>query len=501
MGRKVSFGILMSSTFLCASSALADITAEDVWNNWRDYMTASGLTVTAEETFNGSEVSLSELKMMVDIPDEEGTVTINYPSIAFKNRDDGTVAIEYPSSADIVVLVEPVDDTAGTITLTMDTEGLATVASGEPDDITYTFSAASISVGLGEIDIPGEDIPDMNFDVTMEGVNGRSNIAGGDLFEVREEFSSDSLDIDVRFVDPDSGENVVMTGGSDDFAFEIEATMPLNVDPDDAQALFEGGFSLVGGFSRGASEGTVTGSDGDGPFSVQNASSSGEASIVLNKDEFAVSGSTLDTSFSMLGGGIPFPISGDIGEASFGMAMPLSASEEPREFGVGMTFAEMVIPDLLWNIFDPGAVLERTPATISLDITGTARLFESLFNPEVVESDDIPGELHSLSLNDLQVSVSGAELTGGGDFTFDNSDLESFDGLPRPKGAADFRLIGGNALLDSLIAMGLVSEQDAMGARMMMGIFTVAGPGEDELTSRIEVNDNGHVLANGQRMR
>ncbi|MCH2250997.1 MAG: DUF2125 domain-containing protein, partial [Cognatishimia sp.] len=77
----------------------------------------------------------------------------------------------------------------------------------------------------------------------------------------------------------------------------------------------------------------------------------------------------------------------------------------------------------------------------------------------------------------------------------------SFDGFPRPEGAADFRLLGGNQLLDSLISMGLVSEGDAMGARMMMGLFTVAGPGEDELNSRLEVNGEGHVLANGQRLR
>jgi hypothetical protein len=56
-------------------------------------------------------------------------------------------------------------------------------------------------------------------------------------------------------------------------------------------------------------------------------------------------------------------------------------------------------------------------------------------------------------------------------------------------------------LLDSLIEMGLVGEDDAIAARLMMGLFTVAGPSEDELNSRLEVNEAGHVLANGQRLR
>ncbi len=73
--------------------------------------------------------------------------------------------------------------------------------------------------------------------------------------------------------------------------------------------------------------------------------------------------------------------------------------------------------------------------------------------------------------------------------------------MPRPLGEANFRLLGGNGLLDKLIQMGIVQEQDAMGARMMMGLFTTPGPAEDELNSTIEVNEDGHVLANGQRIK
>jgi len=49
--------------------------------------------------------------------------------------------------------------------------------------------------------------------------------------------------------------------------------------------------------------------------------------------------------------------------------------------------------------------------------------------------------------------------------------------------------------------MGLVAEEQAMGARMMMGLFAVAGADEDTLNSKIEVNEQGQVFANGQRLR
>ena len=49
--------------------------------------------------------------------------------------------------------------------------------------------------------------------------------------------------------------------------------------------------------------------------------------------------------------------------------------------------------------------------------------------------------------------------------------------------------------------MGLVPEEQAMGARMMMGLFARPGDGEDTLVSTIEVQEDGSVLANGQRIR
>jgi hypothetical protein len=112
-----------------------------------------------------------------------------------------------------------------------------------------------------------------------------------------------------------------------------------------------------------------------------------------------------------------------------------------------------------------------------------------------------PAELNALTLNSLTVRLAGAELTGEGDFTFDNSDLESFGGMPAPLGAIDLRLVGGNGLLDKLVAMGLLPQDQASGARMMMGLFARPGEGDDTLVSRIEVNEEGQVLANGQRLK
>ena len=498
---KFSLGAAAGCALLAGGPVWADVTANDVWSNWQEYMTGSGVIVSAEETADGANVLLKKLSLAIDIPEEDGTVTVEIPQIDFLDRGDGTVTVVYPAQMDITVLVNADTDDAATAVIAMESQGMSIVASGEPNDITYSFSAASLGVSLADLQVEGEDIPDLTAAIMMNDLNGRSNIAIGDLFSVSESFNAASMSVDFRFVDPDNGENVVINGSSQDVAFEVAAIVPIDVDPEDPKALFDGGFALEAHFERGSSEGVVSGTDDDGPFSIQTQNGAGSADVVLNGDVFSVSGAALDNSFTMIGGGIPFPLSGQIGESSISLEMPLSAAEAPQDFGFGLSFVDVSIPDLLWNIFDPSAILERAPATLALDLVGQTRVFTDLFDPSIADSDDFPGELNSLSLNNLELSVAGAELTGSGDFTFDNADLESFEGFPRPQGAADFRLLGGNMLLDSLIEMGLVGEDDAIAARLMMGLFTVAGPSEDELNSRLEVNEAGHVLANGQRLR
>ena len=111
--------------------------------------------------------------------------------------------------------------------------------------------------------------------------------------------------------------------------------------------------------------------------------------------------------------------------------------------------------------------------------------------------DTVPAEVETLDINKLEVSVAGAELTGDGGFTFENNQGP----MPQPQGAVDLTLKGGNGLIDKLVAGGLIGDQEAMGVRMMMGLLAVPGDTPDTLNSKIEINDQGHVLANGQRIQ
>ena len=72
--------------------------------------------------------------------------------------------------------------------------------------------------------------------------------------------------------------------------------------------------------------------------------------------------------------------------------------------------------------------------------------------------------------------------------------------MPRPEGKITVGIKGANQLVDNLIALGLLSEDNAMGFRMGLAMFARPGAGPDELTSEIEFKEGG-LFANGQRLQ
>ena len=91
-------------------------------------------------------------------------------------------------------------------------------------------------------------------------------------------------------------------------------------------------------------------------------------------------------------------------------------------------------------------------------------------------------------------------MSAVGGLTFDNTDLATFEGMPRPDGKVTVNIKGVTKLVDNLIALGILSEDDAMGFRMGLAMIAKPGPGPDELVSEIEFKDGG-LFTNGMQMR
>ena len=190
------------------------------------------------------------------------------------------------------------------------------------------------------------------------------------------------------------------------------------------------------------------------------------------------------------------------GEASFDFLMPLLATDAPTDFSFLTRIVDLTISDEIWAMFDPTVALPREPATLILDTKGKVKLTADLVDEEAMNAlgDAAPGEIHALDVTDLTVKFAGAEVNGTGAMTFDNTDTTTFDGVPAPTGKIDLVIRGGNGLLDKLVAMGMIPQDQAMGARMMIAMFAKPGEGTDVLNSSLEFRDKG-FFANGQRLK
>ena len=152
---------------------------------------------------------------------------------------------------------------------------------------------------------------------------------------------------------------------------------------------------------------------------------------------------------------------------------------------------------------DPKAALPHGPTSLIIDTKGRVTLTRDLTaDASALEAGqtDRPGVLNALDLSQFNLKALGAEVQAQGAFTFDNSDLTTFSGVPLPTGKLDIKATGVNALLDTLVKMGLVPPDQAMQGRMMLAMFANTSTSADEMTSALEFKDK-HFFANGQQLQ
>jgi len=286
----------------------------------------------------------------------------------------------------------------------------------------------------------------------------------------------------------------------------LDMVLPAETDIMNLAPALRAGLSIVGSSQSEGGTSTTKSYDGDTLLSEQGqVTGASTASFGFDADSLRFEGEGEGGSLTLAGSDfmLPFPIEISFGNASANLAFPLLANDAPQAFAYGFSLNELVVADDLWNLIDAGNALDRSPASLTFDISGELTNSNDLVDPatwELIDQGLVPVEPNSVAINEIALGVIGAVVTASGAFTFDNSDLETFGGLPRPEGSASARAVGLNAAIDQLIAAGLIGEQDVAMPRMFMGMFAVA-QGDDELTTEVEINAEGHILLNGQRIQ
>lgn len=498
---------------LTSTSALADITADDLWNSYQTIAETVGGELTATSTRDGNKVAFTDAKLnfALDFPEGSASVALFYPTLSYTDNADGTVAMDMDGDHVYKVVITGLNPDTDTMSVefVLNYSDAELIASGNPDEITFSYAMDSYTFGLQNItadSIP--ELEDFAFSLTGEGsgINGSSQITLGDLITITDQSKVSALNYKAEFKDQ-LGVETVTSATYTDMASDVSAALPTGgMSITNLATALKQGLALEFSSTVGATTTHTSAMQGGGQIMSETAtmvSSSGMVSA--NEDAIQMTGKVAEMSMDMAAGAdIPFDLSAKMAQLDADFKMPITASEAPQDFTVAFNIGGLTVGEEIWSLFDAAQVLPRDPATVAVDFTGQTTLFQDFMNfAEMMKlSDgDTPLELNALTLNKLLISAAGASLSGTGDFTFNNDDLTSFDGLPAPTGTADIQISGANGLIDKLIQMGLIAESDAMGARMMMGMLAVPGEGDDTLKSKLEITEDGQVLANGQRIK
>ncbi|MGC9369072.1 MAG: DUF2125 domain-containing protein [Paracoccaceae bacterium] len=491
-------GAICASLF-CSTAGFAEVTAAQVWQDWQAMSERFGYSITGTETASGDTLTVSDVELAAELP--EVTLQGSFDSITFRENGDGTVTVTMAPEYTQSITATDSSDEQVEMTTRVRQSGMEMLVDGNENAMSYDVSVDEVTMDMTAV-VDGE-AADMTMGMTSSGLTGKYLISRDGTGPIAAEGTVETAQFTMKGTDPESGAKIDGAWNLSDITASTLTQMVAGANPSDLNAMLQAGFSADGNFAYGASDFTLSVDEKGEQFMASGQSQGGSASFAISKEKLNYAASQRGFEIALSGSEIPFPqVTAQLGELDFNITIPASKSDAPQDFAMLTSLKGLNVGNEIWSMFDPAGMIPRDPANVVLDLAGTGNWLVNIMDPAAAQSmDKQPGELHSLTLKDMELTVAGASLTGKGAFTFDNSDLESFDGMPAPSGQADFTLTGANKLLDTLVNMGLVPEDQAQGMRMMTGMFARPGDGEDTLVSEIVVTEDGQVLANGQRLK
>ena len=493
----------------------------------------------------------AEVTVTVTMPDADITASGVPLSLSY--------AMDLPTLEIAASIAEGTGDSATTVDilakLSAVTANYLIEAAESGKNITQDFSAATFDLSAKGEDIPGEP---MAVTLSLANVGGKAEMTGipasgmadmstalkdGMTMDVTARYGIGSFDIAGK----DAGAPIKMTGalGGGSFAMAFAAAMfsydatgkavslnfsgtdGMSSDPitfsatlantssklaisgadwsniEDLAAALKAGLKMSGAMGIGASSFDFAGGGAAGPTTMTASVGGLDTSFAMDAARVHYDIGSKAVKVTMASPEIPLPEVGfDVTEVALDFAMPLAKSDAPAPFNVLAKVIDLSVPEALWSMVDPGAALPHDPATMIVDIKGTATLTADLMADAMAIAGGAgqPPLLNSLDLTQILLRIAGAEVTALGGFTFDPSDMMTFPGIPLPTGKIDIKALGLNGLVDKLVAMGLVPEDQAMQGRMMLSMFANTSTDKDEITSVLEFKD-AQFYANGQQLQ
>ncbi|MRX49814.1 DUF2125 domain-containing protein [Paracoccus sp. S-4012] len=533
--------VRLSTSSLALAVAMAApglaLTPEELWSSWTTSYEAMGYTVTeGSRELAGDTLTLGDVSFRVEEAGTAEGLTVSLSQIVMQGAADGSVRTTFPETMPLKIDTVDEEGRPVVIEMTLAAPNLDLQSTGDAAQHTDTYSGPSITVTVDRVDLAEEpDLADVAT-ITVNEVSGQSVTSDGGR-SISQTNRSGRIDyrIGVETADGSLAANGSIEGSesSGEVAGAPEGSPGLQEALDEA---LKAGAVIAGRFSLGAGTHQVefAGTDSEGEPSSGNLAlkiGPAEMTIRLAEEGIAYQGAATGIDTRIEGGDMPFPVAYQLGEVTFDVQFPVTASEAPQPFKIAYSLAGLAVDEAIWATFDPGEQLPRDPASLDIDVTGQVRVTQDLFDPALAQAagdaageaaggmdetdatgtepsegtadaaDDTadmpsPVEPVELTINQLALAALGARIAAEGQLAVP----ESGD-LSQPVGTISAQMDGANGLIERLTAMGLLPPEQVQVVRMMLAMFTRPGVGPDNLVSEFEFREGGQIFANGQQIR
>ena len=279
------------------------------------------------------------------------------------------------------------------------------------------------------------------FTMTGEGsfsdMSGKTRIQVGELVTTQSSYTFGSQE--VSFGAEMEGSGFAFIGGAKSVDGTSTVSLPRNgMDIMNLAAALRDGLTLEATTRTvGYHASQITEENGEVVRNQTTRTREQSAQYGLDQTSIRVKGTVQDADIEMSASeDLPFPVKFQVAQGTGGMTLPLSASTDLQDVSYDFSLEGLSLSDELWDMFDPQKTLSRDPVALAMDVSAKVLnkvdWLDFMTVKARIDSGDIPVELHEMKLNGLTLDMAGAKLTGSGSGRFDNTDLESFDGFPRP---------------------------------------------------------------------
>ena len=482
------------------------LTPEEAWEAWQTQGLASSPDFKAANTVReGDTLVVTGITTSNAVP--EGPVfSMTMPEVRFRDAGNGTVEVTWPQPMELVA--KGLKDTGdkSLVTVSIAQEQAVMVGTGAADAPSYAITADKVTATVEQVINPEGEVQDVTGDVVMTGVTGSYAFAQADAgMGYDQSIKVASTVITARGDTPAAKDAFDVKLTLADLAVNGKSVIigPELMQAGNMAAALAAGFSFDSTVTSGALDLKAEITDSGVPGHVDAVLTGVQGNVAMDKDRF-------DYGFGMTGGTVnangfdmPLPmVTGSFAEVAYRFAFPVAKSDTPQDFSALVKLVDLTMAEDLWNPFDPGAALKRDPVTLIVDLKGKGNWLVDVFDPETrLDGPHMPMNLAALDIGQVLTKAAGAQVAATGGLTFDQSDMDSYGGFPAPVGSVNVTLDGINPLLDALVAIGVVSEDDLIGARFAMASVTKPGANPDQLLSEIEFREGGRLFINGMQMR